>query len=143
MCDMFRVVALPLLVFFAIPPPQLQAQLSPKTNSGCGVSFEREEKRPSRVNNEAKACLDDIALHAQRDPDITVVVVGNTTAGESGLPNLAARRAVNVKDYLVTEKGLDSARVQARTSTAQAKSADIYFVPSGAELIWTYQERSM
>ena len=39
------------------------------TSSLCSVSFERDAKRPSRVGNEAKACLDDVALALQRSSD--------------------------------------------------------------------------
>jgi len=33
------------------------------------VSFERDATRPTRVDNEAKACLDDITLALQRSSD--------------------------------------------------------------------------
>ncbi|MGA9126955.1 MAG: hypothetical protein WB425_02325, partial [Terracidiphilus sp.] len=47
--------------------------------------------------------------------------------------DLAAERAVNTKDYLVTEKGVDASRVSAATSAADGQSAQNYLVPAGAD----------
>jgi outer membrane protein OmpA-like peptidoglycan-associated protein len=117
---------------------------APKTQTLCSINFERDKRRPARVDNEAKACLDDVALNAQRSSDATVVVVGNATAEEMAPPkgkkkkhaatpeNLAAQRAVNTKDYLVKEKGIDASRIQVRTGTAGAKEVEDYLVPAGA-----------
>ncbi|MGC1295672.1 MAG: hypothetical protein WA869_11575 [Alloacidobacterium sp.] len=123
----------------APPPP------APKTSTLCSITFGRDTKRPARVDNEAKACLDDVALNAQRSSDATVVVVGNATADELNPPapkkgkkaaaapaNLAAQRAVNTKDYLVKEKGIDASRIQVRTGTAGAPEVENYLVPAGA-----------
>ena len=121
------------------PPP------APKTQTLCSIQFSRDKKRPARVDNEAKACLDDVALNAQRTADATVVVVGNATPEELNPPapkkgkkheappaNLAAQRAVNTKDYLVKEKGIDASRIQVRTGTAGAQEVENYLVPAGA-----------
>jgi len=117
---------------------------APKTQTLCSINFDRDKRRPARVDNEAKACLDDVALNAQRSTDATVVVVGNSTADEQAAPakgkkrhaatpeNLAAQRAVNTKDYLVKEKGIDASRIQVRTGSAGAKEVEDYLVPAGA-----------
>jgi outer membrane protein OmpA-like peptidoglycan-associated protein len=117
---------------------------APKTQTLCSINFDRDKRRPARVDNEAKACLDDVALNAQRSSDATVVVVGNATADEQAAPtgksrhhaahveNLAAQRAVNTKDYLVKEKGIDASRIQVRTGSAGAKEVEDYLVPAGA-----------
>ncbi|HVW76793.1 MAG TPA: hypothetical protein VHB45_04215 [Alloacidobacterium sp.] len=116
---------------------------APKTQTLCSINFDRDKRRPARVDNEAKACLDDVALNAQRSSDATVVVVGNATADEQAAPkgrrhhkaapaNLAAQRAVNTKDYLVKEKGIDASRIQVRTGSAGAKEVENYLVPAGA-----------
>ena len=115
---------------------------APKTQTLCSINFERDKRRPARVDNEAKACLDDVALNAQRSSDATVVVVGNSTAAEQAPPkgkhhhakaeDLAAQRAVNTKDYLVKEKGIDASRIQVRTGSAGAKEVENYLVPAGA-----------
>lgn len=118
-------------------------QVQPKTSTLCSITFSRDKRRPTRVDNEAKACLDDVALNAQRSADASVVVVGNATADEQNPPkkkgkkaappvDLAAQRAVNTKDYLVKEKGIDASRIQVRTGTAGAQEVENYLVPAGA-----------
>ncbi len=108
------------------PPPQ------PKTQTLCSINFDRDKRRPARVDNEAKACLDDVALNLQRQSDATAVVVGDSATGEKNGPKLAAQRAVNTKDYLVKEKGIDASRVQVRTGSEPGKQEQNYLVPSGA-----------
>jgi outer membrane protein OmpA-like peptidoglycan-associated protein len=108
------------------PPPQ------PKTQTLCSINFDRDKRRPARVDNEAKACLDDVANNLQQQSDATVVVVGDSATNEKMGPKLAAQRAVNAKDYLVKEKGIDASRVQVRTGTEAGKQVQNYLVPSGA-----------
>ncbi len=96
----------------------------------CTVGFERDRRRPARVDNEAKACLDDIALAMQREQDATLVVLGNHANNESA--SLAAERAVNVKQYLTAEKGIDPARVQVRATDGGARSVTSIFLPIGS-----------
>jgi hypothetical protein len=120
----------------APPPPPV-----PKTQTLCSINFDRDTKRPARVDNEAKACLDDVALNLQRQTDATAVLVGSkaaATPAPKGKKNakaaadLAAQRAVNTKAYLVTEKGIDASRVSVRTGTQDANQVQNYLVPSGA-----------
>ena len=47
-------------------------------------------------------------------------------------PDFAAQRAVNTKDYLVTEKGIDASRVTVYSGTGADKKVEDYLVPSGA-----------
>jgi hypothetical protein len=127
------------------PPPV------PTTQALCSVSFDRDKKRPTRVDNEAKACLDDIALTAQRQADaklaITgssapVAVVGKSTpakeqkAAEETTKH-AAERAVNTKAYLVQEKGIDASRISVYTGTAGTDTATTTLIPAGATLDMT------
>jgi hypothetical protein len=46
--------------------------------------------------------------------------------------NLAAQRAVNTKDYIVTEGGIEASRVSVRTGSQGNQEAENYLVPSGA-----------
>ncbi len=41
--------------------------------------FDKDKKRPTRVDNEAKACLDEVALDLQKQSDAKAVVVGSRT----------------------------------------------------------------
>ena len=103
---------------------------APQTDTLCAISFERDRKRPVRVDNEAKACLDDIALQMQRVSDGKLVIVGNYADGET--PQIASERAVNESRYLVNEKGVDASRIEPRIGSASGRTATNTFVPAGA-----------
>jgi outer membrane protein OmpA-like peptidoglycan-associated protein len=105
-----------------------QVVTPPSTQKLCTITFDHDKKRPARVDNDAKGCLDDVALNAQQHSDASLVVVGNSTSD----PGLAAQRAVNTKAYLVTEKGIDASRISVRTGSAGADEVDDYLVPAGA-----------
>jgi hypothetical protein len=119
------------------PPPR------PTTQNLCSVSFERDKARPTRVDNEGKACLDDLALALQRSTDATLDIIGNATSGEKTPPkharknaktaDFAAERAVNTKDYLVKEKGIDASRIKALEGSDDAKTVTTVLVPAGAD----------
>jgi hypothetical protein len=125
------------------PPPQPHAQAL------CSINFETDKKRPTRVDNEAKACLDEVALDLQRQSDAKAVVVGQSNAKEKAamekqqkaqakrrhpkpVEDPAAMRAVNTKDYLVKEKGIDPSRISVATSATDGQKVEDYLVPAGA-----------
>ncbi len=105
---------------------------APKSEKLCSIAFGRDTKRPARVDNEAKACLDDVTLNAQRSADSKLVVVGESAPGAKNADKLAAQRAVNTKAYLVTEKGIDASRISVRTGPAGTDQVETYSVPAGA-----------
>ena len=107
------------------------------TKSLCTISFDKDAKRPTRVDNEAKACLDDIALDAQRDPQSKLAVIGSADPNEHDAQRRAAERAVNEKAYLVNDKGIDASRISVYTSTAGTRSSATTVVPAGATLDMT------
>jgi outer membrane protein OmpA-like peptidoglycan-associated protein len=121
----------------APPPPP-----APTTSALCSINFERDTKRPARVDNEAKACLDDISLNLQRSSDAKIAVVGNSAADEkvekrhhkAEGEKLAAERAYNTKQYLVTEKGIDGSRISVYTGTTDGKTVTTTLIPAGATL---------
>lgn len=108
----------------APPPPPPPA---PETSRLNEISFARNN---ARVDNAAKAVLDDVALRLQRDADARLVIVGGTEEGERGR-NLAAQRAINARTYLVDEKGIDASRIEVRTGGTGTR-AEMYLVPAGA-----------
>ena len=121
---------------------------APKTQALCSISFATDKKRPTRVDNEAKACLDQVALDLQQQADAKAVVVGEETSAEKDITAkqqkvalkhkktvvevFDAQRAINAKDYLVTEKGIDASRVSVMTGTTDGQTVEDYLVPSGA-----------
>jgi hypothetical protein len=128
----------------------------PRVQELCSVSFARDAKRPTRVDNEAKACLDQIALNLKQFPDATVVIVADSNAKEKKITakqeKVAARhkhakveyfdqqRAVNIKDYLVMEQGIEANRISVTTGTGDDQNAQNYLVPAGANFASDVQE---
>jgi len=112
----------------APPPPPVPP--APSARSMCSISFERDKKRPVRVDNEAKGCLDDIALELNRESDAVLVVVGKHDPTEK--PEAAAERTLNVKQYLIDEKGIDPNRIEVRTGENTGRTVDNVLVPPGA-----------
>ena len=113
----------------APPPPP-----APTTSNLCSINFERDKRRPTRVDNEAKACLDEIALNLQRTSDAKIAVVGDAASNEKMHDRAAAERAVHTKEYLVKEKGIDASRISVYTGTTDGKTATTTLVPAGATL---------
>ncbi len=100
------------------------------------------------MDNEAKACLDQVALDLKQQADAKAVIVGEQDAEEAAkeakqqkfamhhkhakVDMYAAQRAVNAKDYLVTEQGIDASRISVATGTTEGQTAEDYLVPAGA-----------
>jgi hypothetical protein len=103
---------------------------APQTSDLCSISFDRDRKRPTRVDNEAKGCLDDIALTLQHDSTARLVIVGNYAVGEK--PEDGADRGKNVRKYLTDEKGIDDARIELGTGSNSGRTASNVLVPAGA-----------
>jgi hypothetical protein len=118
------------------PPPPPPAAALPMTSSLCATSFERDKARPVRVDNEAKACLDDVTMSLQQNPNAKLALVGTEDAKEArrSKGRVAAERAANTKDYLVTDKGIDPSRIVLYTGTSDSETVTTTLVPLGATL---------
>ena len=103
---------------------------APQTQPLCSLSFTRDRRRPVRVDNEAKGCLDDIALTLTQQADAHLVMVGNATPDEK--PEAAAERALNARQYLVQEKGIDPTRIELRIGASTGEVVTNTLVPAGA-----------
>lgn len=104
---------------------------NPVTHQLCSINFDRDKRRPARIDNEAKACLDDVALNLQQRETAKLVIVGHAEPGSRG--DLAAQRAADTKAYLTAEKGIKAVRISLRTSEISGSQAENYLVPSGAD----------
>ncbi|MGC9197481.1 MAG: hypothetical protein ACP5E5_00915 [Acidobacteriaceae bacterium] len=102
----------------------------PQTQPLCSLSFTRDHRRPVRVDNEAKGCLDDIALTLKQQAGAHLVIVGNTAPTEK--PAAGAERAMNARQYLVQEKGIDTSRIELRIGQPSGKTVTNSLVPPGA-----------
>jgi len=121
----------------------------PHASALCSISFSTDKMRPTRVDNEAKACLDQVALDLKQQTDAKVVVIGESDANEKArtareekyaehhkhakVEEFAAQRAVNTKDYLVTDQGIDASRIEVVTSPTDGQTVENYLVPAGAD----------
>jgi len=117
-----------------LPPPQV-------TNI-ASIQFP-DKKRPWRVDNTAKAILDDVASRLKADPNAKIAIIGYADgekaptegAGKKGhAMDLAAQRAVNAKAYLVQQQGIDPGRIEVRKGSGKAQTADIDWIPQGADV---------
>jgi hypothetical protein len=111
----------------ALPPPCM------KLIDWGECTFEKDPKRPWRVDNDCKDTLDKLALQLQGSPSGKLVIVGYIESSEAKPANLAAQRAVNVEYYLVSDgpNKQDSTRIEAHQGGVQGKATHFYFVPQG------------
>jgi len=109
------------------PPP------APQASKLCEFDFSNKAK-PARVDNAAKACLDQAADSLNQSPNSRAVVVGEQDANEKS-KTLAAQRAVNAKAYLTSgenQKAIDASRIQPVTGSGGEMRDEIWIVPEGA-----------
>jgi hypothetical protein len=96
----------------------------------CAISFARDTRRPVRVDNEAKACLDNVALTMNRESSAKLILVGNQIAGERN--GFAAARVTNTRSYLVDEKGIDPSRIELRVASEDKQTVHTVLLLPGA-----------
>ena len=97
-------------------------------------TFEKNPKKPWRVDNDCKDTLDKLSLRLQQMPNGKLNVVGYTNEKESvSEQTLGSQRSVNVKYYLTTDgpNKTDASRVQPRQGGAKGQATHFYFVPEG------------
>ena len=119
-----------------IPPPPRR----PDIIKPCGPIFF--PFNSARINNEHKACLDDIAITLQQDSRQTLVIDGHRDSSERA--GISLTRANNARDYLVDSKNIDSARITIRnfSDTCPHENGDaklnsrveFWVVPEGAAI---------
>ena len=85
------------------------------------------------MDNEAKACLDDIALKLQSSSDAKVAIVGNEASTEKHADKNAgrARRTTRRSTWSPTRASMPS-RITIYTGTTDAKTATTTLIPAGA-----------
>jgi hypothetical protein len=97
-------------------------------------TFEKNPKKPWRVDNDCKDTLDKLSLRLQQMPNGKLDIIGYTNQEESvNAQQLGSQRSVNVKYYLTTDgpTKVDAARVQPRQGGAKGQATHFYFVPEG------------
>jgi hypothetical protein len=97
-------------------------------------TFEKNPKKPWRVDNDCKDTLDKLSLRMQQMPTGKVVIVGYTDEKESvEVQQLGAQRSVNVKFYLTTDGPTksDASRIEPRAGGAKGKATHFFYLPDG------------
>jgi hypothetical protein len=119
----------------APPPP-------PQVTKIASLQFP-DKKLPWWIDTTAKAILDDVARRLKADPNAKIAIVGYAdgekaptegTADNRHAMDLAAQRAVNAKAYLVQQQGIDPGRIDVLKGTRKSKTADIDWIPQGADV---------
>jgi len=98
-------------------------------------TFEKNPKKPWRVDNDCKDVLDKLSLRLQQMPNGKLHVVGFTDQAEVvDVQQLGAQRSVNVKYYLVTDGPTksDASRIVPRDGGTKGKATHFFMVPDGA-----------
>ena len=98
-------------------------------------TFEKDRKRPWRVDNECRDVLDKLSLRLQQMPNGKLDIVGYTDEKEVVKEQtLGGQRSVNVKYYMTTEGStkVDGSRVTPRQAGTKGKATHFYFVPEGS-----------
>jgi hypothetical protein len=97
-------------------------------------TFEKNPKKPWRVDNDCKDVLDKLSLRLQQMPNGKLNIVGYTNQEEVvHEQTLGSQRSVNVKYYLTTDgpNKVDASRLQPRQGEAKGQATHFYFVPEG------------
>jgi hypothetical protein len=97
-------------------------------------TFEKNPKKPWRVDNDCKDTLDKLALRLQQMPNGKLDIVGYTNEKEVvNEQTLGAQRSVNVKYYLTTDgpTKIDAGRLRPRQGGTKGQVAHFYFKPDG------------
>ena len=95
-------------------------------------TFEKNPKKPWRVDNDCKDTLDKLSLRLQQMPGGKVNIVGYTNQEEVvNMEQVGAQRSVNVKYYLTTDgpNKVDASRIQPRKGEAKGQATHFYYVP--------------
>jgi hypothetical protein len=99
-------------------------------------TFEKNPKKPWRVDNDCKDVLDKLALRVQQMPSGKVAIVGYKDQTEVvNAEHIGAQRAANIKYYMTTDElgpKVDPTRLEPREGGTKTKSAHFYYVPQGA-----------
>ncbi len=80
----------------------------------------------NRVDNIAKAQLDEIALKLQQNPSLRASITGHTDdrGSEAANQRVGLRRANLLKDYLVKQHSIDTNRIETRSAGESSPIAD-------------------
>jgi hypothetical protein len=98
-------------------------------------TFEKNPKKPWRVDNDCKDVLDKVALRLQQNANGKLQIVGFKDQQEDiNAKDIDGQRSVNVKYYLVEDElgpKADGSRIQPKAGGVKDKATHFYLVPDG------------
>jgi len=98
-------------------------------------TFEKNPKKPWRVDNDCKDVLDKVALRLQQNANGKLQIVGfKDQTEEVDMKDIDGQRSVNVKYYLVEDElgpKADGSRIQPKAGGTKGKATHFYLVPDG------------
>jgi hypothetical protein len=127
----------------------------------CSIQFDKDTRRPARVEDSALSCLKEAAKRLREKPDVKLVLVGvadpakdheaddnghmRETEDATGLDvrweDLAAYRSLNTKGYLTQWYRIDAARILPTTDESlRGQDVTAYLVPGAADFNHNYLE---
>lgn len=125
----------------------------------CAIQFDRDQKRPARVEDSALPCLKLAVKRMTADSNVKLVLVGvkdlskdheasengkmrekeDTTGYDIRLEDLAAYRSLNTKGYLVRWYRIDPERILPTTDESGfGQTVTFYLVPADADFNHNY-----
>lgn len=125
----------------------------------CAIEFNKDSRRPARVEDDALPCLEQAARKLKATPNIKLVLVGishplydhedqdhgmeregeDKTGLDIRFSDIAAYRAVNTKAYLTQWLGADPTMIIPTTDEyALGRQVIIYTVPADASFFHNY-----
>ena len=149
-----------ILCFSFVACIRMQAQsLPPEVEKVCSIRFDKDTKRPARVEDSALSCLKEAAKKLRENPAVKLVLVGvadsvrdheadenghmRETEDPTGLDvrweDLAAYRSLNTKGYLTRYYGIDPVRILPTTDESiPGQDVTFYLVPAAADFNHNY-----
>ena len=137
-----------------------QAQSLPsEVEKVCSIRFDKDAKRPARVEDSALSCIKEAVKRLREKPEVKLVLVGvadtvkdhgadenghmRETEDATGLDvrweDLAAYRSLNAKWYLTRWYGIDPSRILPTTDESiQGQDVTFYLVPGAADFNRNY-----
>ncbi len=133
--------------------------LPPHVEKVCTIYFDKDARRPARVEDSALPCLHEAAKRLRDNPDVKLVLVGvsdpvkdyaadangkmrdreDKTGYDVRLEDLAAYRSLNTKWYLTRWYGIGPARILPTTDESLfGQDVTFYLVPGAADFNHNY-----
>lgn len=157
-----RALGAALLLLISLPAASAAAQ-SEQISAGverlCSIPYDKDTRRPARVQDNALPCLKQAVAKLKERPNVKIVLVGvkdpekdhesalngsmreveDKTGLDVRLEDLAAYRAINAKWYLTHFYHVDPARILPTTDeTIFRQEVTFYLVPADADFNHNY-----